>query len=68
MPEKEWVKIVPVGIDYGNYDKSGRHLIINYGKPISIKDYYELYKEKPAEAMNQIKENLIYKKRGAFAP
>ena len=58
LPEKEWVKIVPVGIDYGNYDKSGHHLIINYGRPISIKDYYELYKEKPAEAMNQIKENL----------
>lgn len=58
MNENDWVKIVPVGIDYGNYDKSGRHLIVNYGKPISIKDYYDLYKDNPTEAMNQIKTDL----------
>lgn len=58
MTENEWVKIVPVGIDYGNYDKSGRHLIINFGKPISIKDYNEEYKTNPATAMNRIKDDL----------
>lgn len=54
----EWVKIVPVGIDYGHYDRSGRHLIVNFGRPLNIKDYYEQYKENAPRTMNTIKEDL----------
>lgn len=38
------IKIVPVGINYTHYYQFRRSLTINYGKPISSKDYYELYK------------------------
>lgn len=58
LGEDDWVKIIPVGIDYGDYDKSGRHLIVNYGKPISIKDYYDEYKDNPSVTINQIRTDL----------
>lgn len=59
ITEKDrWVKIIPTGIDYGHYDKSGRHLIVNFGKPISIKDYMELHNENAPVALNTIKEEL----------
>lgn len=54
----EWVKIVPVGIDYGHYDKSGRHLVVNFGRPLNIKDYYEQYQQDAPHTMNRIKEDL----------
>lgn len=57
----QWVKIVPVGIDYGHYDRSGRHLIVNYGRPINIKDYYEQYLADAPRTMNKIKEDLSNK-------
>ncbi|MBO4530205.1 MAG: 1-acyl-sn-glycerol-3-phosphate acyltransferase [Paludibacteraceae bacterium] len=56
--KNKWVKIIPVGIDYGHYDKSGRHLIVNFGKPISIKDYAQLHEENAPVALNKIKEEL----------
>ena len=36
---KPKVKIVPVGIDYGDLKKFGKHIIINIGKPIEVSDY-----------------------------
>lgn len=59
--KNKWVKIIPVGIDYGHYDKSGRHLIVNFGKPISIKDYAQLHEENAPVALNKIKEELAQK-------
>lgn len=57
----EWVKIVPVGIDYGHYDRSGRHLIVNFGRPLNIRDYYEQYQQNAPQTMNKIKEDLSQK-------
>ncbi len=56
--EEKWVKIVPTGIDYGHYDRSGRHLVVNFGKPISIKDYKQLHDENAPVALNSIKDEL----------
>lgn len=58
MENGKWVRIVPTGIDYGHYDNSGRHLVVTFGKPISIKDYIKSYEENPPVALNQIKEEL----------
>lgn len=58
LPDGKFIRIVPVGIDYGNYDHTGRHLIINFGSPISLKNYVDLYAESPALAMNKIKMEL----------
>jgi len=52
------IHIVPVGIDYNNYQKYQSSLIVNFGKPIAVKDYIELYKNNSAKAINQIKDKL----------
>jgi 1-acyl-sn-glycerol-3-phosphate acyltransferase len=52
------VKIVPVGIDYSNYQKFRSTLFINYGKPIEVSEYYNLYVENNIEAINQLRKRL----------
>jgi len=52
------VKIVPVGIDYGDLKKFGKHIIINIGKPIEVSDYMIAYGENPVTATNEIREKL----------
>ena len=56
--ENAGVKIVPVGIDYGDLVKSQKHIIINIGKPIEVADYIKLYADNPAKATNEIKDRL----------
>jgi len=58
LPENDFVKIVPVGIDYGNYDHTGHHLIVNYGKPISIEDYWKDYQENAPVTQNRLRDEL----------
>jgi len=52
------IQIVPVGIDYDNYQKYRSSLIVNFGKPIAVSDYIEQYKENSAVAINHIKDDL----------
>lgn len=52
------IKIVPVGIHYTDYIKSRSDLYLNFGDPISVSDYYDLYKESPAKAINKITSDL----------
>lgn len=53
------IKIIPVGIDYGDLVKFGKHIIINIGKPIELSDYMTGYAENPVTATNEIKERLL---------
>ncbi len=52
------VKIIPIGMDYGNIVKSGKHIIISIGKPIEVSDYMSEYAENPVGATNKIKNKL----------
>ena len=52
------VKIIPVGIDYGNLTKFGKHIIINIGKPIEVSEYMQSYAANPVTATNEIRERL----------
>lgn len=45
------VQIVPAGIYYSNYFNFRSVLQVNYGKPISVSEYYESFKENEARAM-----------------
>ncbi|MCK4664665.1 MAG: 1-acyl-sn-glycerol-3-phosphate acyltransferase [Bacteroidales bacterium] len=47
-------KIIPVGLDYSNYFNYDSDLLVNYGKPIEVSQFYELYKENPQKAMNSL--------------
>lgn len=52
------IKIVPVGLDYENYENFRSSLLVNFGKPISVSDYYSRYKESSVKAINQLKNDL----------
>lgn len=52
------MQVVPIGIDYSSYDNFRSELLVNFGHPIPVSDYYETYKEAPAIAINKIKEQL----------
>lgn len=52
------VKIVPVGLNYDHYSESHSCLMMNYGNPISVKDYLERFEENPAKAMSNLREDL----------
>ncbi len=52
------VKIVPVGLDYENYQKFFQDLLIIYGQPIEVSEFYDLYLENPARAQNELRERL----------
>jgi 1-acyl-sn-glycerol-3-phosphate acyltransferase len=55
---KSGVKIVPVGIDLGDLEKSRKHIIINIGKPIEVSEYMNSYNDNPVQATNEIREEL----------
>jgi len=52
------VKIIPIGIDYGDLTKFGKHIIINIGKPIEISDYIQKHDANPVTATNEIRDKL----------
>jgi len=52
------VKIVPIGIDMGDFEKYGEHIIINVGKPIEVSDFMAEYTENPVNATNLIRDRL----------
>lgn len=52
------IQIVPVGLDYSNYFKAGSDLLVIFGKPISVVDYREMYRENPAVTINQLRDDL----------
>ena len=59
---EEDIYIVPVGINYQDFFKFRKNLLINYGEPINIKDYKELYiNVKPEPALLKIKDELTNK-------
>jgi len=50
--------MVPVGIEYSNYTSFRSQIVIQFGKPINIADYSENYLSKPAETINDLRNNL----------
>jgi len=53
--EKE-IFILPCANHYNDYFNWREELVINYGTPVSIKPFYELYKEQPRQAQIQVNE------------
>ena len=54
--EKQGIVIIPLGINYGHYQNFRSSLLVNYGKPIEVAEYYRAYTENPVIAINQLKE------------
>ncbi|MCK4881098.1 MAG: 1-acyl-sn-glycerol-3-phosphate acyltransferase [Bacteroidales bacterium] len=53
-----FVKILPVGFDLGHYVKQNQTLLIQYGKPIEMSEYWEQYQENNARGINAMKARL----------
>lgn len=52
--------IVPVGINYTHYYRFRSNLVIRFGKPISVKEYYELLKnENELVATNALRDRIF---------
>jgi len=49
------IKIVPIGIDYTDYQKFQHSVFLNYGAPIDVDQFLDLYRSEPAKANNQLK-------------
>jgi 1-acyl-sn-glycerol-3-phosphate acyltransferase len=52
------IKIIPIGLDYSSYDKYQSTLHINFGKPLSVSDYYDIYRENPVKGINKLTNEL----------
>ena len=57
------VRIYPVGIDYGHYQKFRNTLLVNFGAPIEVADYWQAYDENNAVAINKLRDDLASKMR-----
>ncbi len=52
------LQIVPVGITYSHYWRFNRSLIVQYGKPIQVKDYWIDYEVNPQKAMLDLRDEI----------
>ena len=52
------VKILPIGLDFGDIMKSNKHIIINIGKPIEVAEYMKLYVDNPVYGTNILRDKL----------
>jgi hypothetical protein len=58
IANEEEVFILPVGLDYQDYQKFNQNLLINIGKPVSIKQFMPEYIENQAKGINSIREKI----------
>jgi 1-acyl-sn-glycerol-3-phosphate acyltransferase len=52
------VNIIPVGIEYSNYNEFRGKLLVIFGKPINVTEYLSSYKENPQHAFNSLRDRL----------
>jgi 1-acyl-sn-glycerol-3-phosphate acyltransferase len=57
------IKIIPVGLEYTNYQRYRQVLTVVYGKPIEVSEFHELYKMSPEIALNDLRSKLSYEMR-----
>lgn len=52
------LQIVPVGLNYNQHKKYHNDMLVVFGEPIHLKDYYEQYHENPGKAILQLTKDL----------
>lgn len=60
--ESDWnlgLSLVPTGVVYEEHAKMGRHVVISFGKPIRIEDYYDPENFNEARLMKQLSQILF---------
>lgn len=56
--------IVPIGLNYSSHTKFRSDMLVNYGEPIKVIDYFREYDENPAKALNNLKEEISNRIKG----
>ena len=56
--KNQGIRIIPVGIDYSEYEKFQQTLFVNYGQPIEVSEYFELWESNAALGINALKDRL----------
>lgn len=52
------IHVVPLGINYSHYHKTGSRLIVNYGAPISVSAYRDTHTENAPRAMGALRDDV----------
>ena len=52
------IQVIPAGIYYSHYWKFNRSVIINFGEPVRVSDYLEMYKRNPTAAAIAMKAKI----------
>lgn len=52
------IKIIPVGIEYSSYTRFRQILTVVYGKPVEISEFFQIYREAPEKALNELRDRL----------
>lgn len=52
------VRIIPVGLEYGSRNKVASGLTIRYGKPLTLRDYKELFEKDEPAATKKLMDDL----------
>jgi 1-acyl-sn-glycerol-3-phosphate acyltransferase len=52
------LQIVPTGIDYSDYFRPGSDLLVQFGPPIRVSDYRDLYLENPSAAILRLRSDV----------
>ncbi len=55
---EEPIMIIPTGLNYFDHFNSGRKLVINYGRPISVTDYMDRYNDHPQKGLRAITKDV----------
>ena len=52
------VYIVPVGIDFDEYEQTYANVVVNFGKPIAVQPFMELFDTNEPVALNQMRDTV----------
>jgi hypothetical protein len=55
---KMTLKIIPIGVTYSKHTRARSNLLVNFGDPIVVNDYIDLYKENPNKAYLALNKEL----------
>lgn len=58
------IKIIPVALDFSNYSRFRQVLTVEYGKPIEVSEYFDLYMASPERALNELRSRLSDEMKG----
>jgi 1-acyl-sn-glycerol-3-phosphate acyltransferase len=58
------IKIIPVALEFSNYSRFRQVLTVEYGKPIEVSEYFDLYKVSPERALNELRARLSNEMKG----